>query len=132
VKKQEESVLLYQFSDEAALAIQEVLRKLRISASVLEPGAWHQRIGFLFALKGFKPGTSEEEAFDFPYEAAVFHNIKGKRLDQVLQALKDAGIAHIKFKAVTTPFNLHWTLARLCRTMHKEHAYMMERDKNSE
>ena len=124
MKKQEESVLLYQFSDEAALAIQEVLRKLRIQASVLEPGAWHQRIGFLFALKGFKPGTSEEEAFDFPYEAAVFHNIKGKRLDQ--------GIAHIKFKAVTTPFNLHWTLARLCRTMHKEHAYMMERDKNSE
>ena len=132
MKKQEESVLLYQFSDEAALAIQEVLRKLRIQASVLEPGAWHQRIGFLFALKGFKPGTSEEEAFDFPHEAAVFHNIKGKRLDQVLQALKDAGIAHIKFKAVTTPFNLHWTLARLCRTMHKEHAYMMERDKNSE
>ena len=87
MKKQEESVLLYQFSDEAALAI---------------------------------------------HEAAVFHNIKGKRLDQVLQALKDAGIAHIKFKAVTTPFNLHWTLARLCRTMHKEHAYMMERDKNSE
>ena len=132
MKKQEESVLLYQFSDEAALAIQEVLRKLRIQASVLEPGAWHQRIGLLFALKGFKPGTSEEEAFDFPYEADVFHNIKGKRLDQVLQALKDAGIAHIKFKAVTTPFNLHWTLARLCRTMHKEHAYMMERDKNSE
>ena len=43
MKKQEESVLLYQFSDEAALAIQEVLRKLRIQASVLEPGAWHQR-----------------------------------------------------------------------------------------
>ena len=132
MKKQEESVLLYQFSDEAALAIQEVLRKLRIQASVLEPGAWHQRIGFLFALKGFKPGTSEEEAFDFHYEEAVFNNIKGKRLDQVLQALKDAGIAHIKFKAVTTPFNLHWTLARLCRTMHKEHAYMMERDKSLE
>jgi len=29
VKKQEESVLLYQFSDEAALAIQEVLRNLK-------------------------------------------------------------------------------------------------------
>ena len=132
MKKQEESVLLYQFSEEAVSAIQEVLRKLGIHVSVLEPEAWRQRIGFLLSLKGFRQGTSEEEDFDFPHEAAVFHKIKGKRLDQVLQALKDAGIAHIRFKAVTTPFNLHWTLGRLCRTMHKEHAYMMERDKKRE
>lgn len=132
MRKQEECVLLYQFSEETVSAIQEVLRKLGIKTNVLDSEAWHQRVGFLLAMKGFKQNTAEEEAFDFPYEAAVFHKITGKRLDQVLQALKDAGIAHIRFKAVTTPFNLHWTFGRLCKTMHKEHAYMMERDKKSE
>ena len=129
MKRQEERVLLYQFAEEAVPTVKEVLRKLGIQASVLEPKAWHERVGFLLALKGFSQSTAEEEPFDFPHEAAVFHNIKGKRLDQVLQALKDGGVAHVNFKAVTTPFNLHWTLGRLCKTMHKEHAYMTERDK---
>jgi len=129
MRKQEEKVLLYQFSDETVLAIKSVLSKLGIHTVVLEQDSWRQRIGFLLALKGFSQSTAEEAAWSFPHETAVFHNIKGKRLDQVLQALKDGGITHVRFKAVTTPFNLHWTLGRLCKTMDKEHAYMMERDK---
>lgn len=132
MRTQEENILLYQFSNEAALAIREVLRKLGIQVNAIGAEAWHQRVGFLLGLKGFGQNTAEEEFFEFPYEAAVFHKIKGKRLDQVLQALKDGGIPHIRFKAVTTPFNLHWTFGRLCKTMYKEHAYMMERDKKSE
>lgn len=132
MKKQEEKVLLYQFSDEIASAIQDILRKSGIQTRILKREDWNQRIGFLLALKGFSQSTAAEEVFSFSHETAIFHEIKGKRLDQVLQALQDAGIAHINFKAVTTPFNLHWTLGRLCKTMYKEHAYMVEKDKNSE
>lgn len=132
MKKPEEKVLLYQFGEEKAADSKEVLRRLGIQAVVLEQGAWNERVGFLFGLRGFSRGTVREEPVDFPHEAAVFHNIKNKRLDQVLQALKDAGVGHVRFKAVTTPFNLHWTLCRLCRTIYKEHAYMMEKDEMKE
>lgn len=127
MRKQEEKVLLYQFTEDAVRTIKEVLRKLGIQTVVLGQSDRHQRVGFLLAMKGFRPNTAEEEPFDFAHEAAVFHNIKGKRLDQVLQAMKDADVAHVRFKAVTTPFNVHWTLDRLCKTMYKEHAYMAEK-----
>ena len=132
MKKPEEKVLLYQFSEEKAADIKAALRRLGIQAAVLEPGAWNERVGFLLGIKGFSKGTAAEEPVDFSDEAAIFHNIKNKRLDQVLQALKDTGVGHVQFKAVTTPFNLHWTLCRLCRTIYKEHAYMMEKDEMKE
>ena len=56
----------------------------------------------------------------------ILHRIKGKRLDQVLAAMKAAGVPPIRYKAVVTPFNTLWTLRRLCETMKKEHAYMTE------
>lgn len=129
MRKREEKVLLYQFSEDAVSVIKDVLRKFGVQLTVLEPSAWHQRIGFLFALQGFCQNGTAEDTFSFPYETAVFHNIKGRRLDHVLKALKDAGIAQIKFKAVTTPFNLHWTFGYLCKTIYKEHSHMMKNDK---
>ena len=43
-------------------------------------------------------------------------------------ALKEGGVPHIKFKSVVTPFNTLWTLRRLCETMQKEHAAMLEQE----
>ena len=51
----------------------------------------------------------------------ILQNVYKKRLDNVLLALKQAGVPHIKFKSVVTPFNTLWTLRRLCETMQKEH-----------
>ena len=62
----------------------------------------------------------------------VIDHIKGKRLDQVLAAMKSAGVPPIRYKAVVTLFNTLWTLRRLCETMKKEHAYMTEGAKNDD
>lgn len=128
MKKTEEKVLLYQFADAELTSVREVLRKLQIKSECLPEDAWRQKVGYLLGIKGFAAaGKSDElEDFVFPHEVLVFSNIKNKRLDQVLAAFREAGIPHIKFKAVVTPFNTFWTLRRLCETMQKEHAAMAE------
>ena len=70
----------------------------------------------------------KEDGFVFPQEVMIFYNIKGKRLDQVLLALKNADIVHVKFKAVVTPFNMLWTLRRLCETLQREHAATVNKE----
>lgn len=128
MRKTEEKVLLYQFDDAKLQSIREVLRKLQIKSECLPEDAWRQKVGYLLGIRGFAAaGKSDEpEEFVFLHEVLVFFNIKNKRLDQVLAAFREAGIPHIKFKAVVTPFNTLWTLRRLCETMQKEHAAMAE------
>ena len=62
----------------------------------------------------------------------VLQHIRNKRLDAVLKALKDAGVPQVHYKSVVTPFNTLWTLRRLCETMQKEHAAMIEMEEVKE
>ncbi len=129
MKKAAELVLCYHFEDSGKLEkVRSVLRKLNIECRVLPEESWREKVGFLLGMGGFAPASSkaEEEEFLFPDEVMVLGHIKGKRLDQVLGALKESGAAPIRYKAVATPYNLHWTLRRLCETMKKEHEYMTE------
>ena len=124
--KKQEQVLFYQFQDEEKLAIAcKTLHKLGISTKILPAEAWREKVGYLLGAKGFQPAkVKAEDDFVFPHEVMVLQNIRNKRLDEVLLALKDAGVPHIRFKAVVTPFNTLWTLRRLCETMQKEHGAM--------
>lgn len=130
MKKAGEKVLLFQFSEERKNAVKAVLKSLNIASHSLREDAFQHKIGYLLGLRGFGPTTFDHEAkFDFPHEVMIMHNIKSKRLDEVLKALREAGIS-IPYKAVVTPFNTLWTLERLCETMEKEHAYMTARSEN--
>ena len=62
----------------------------------------------------------------------ILQNIRNKRLDEVLLALKEAGVPKVQFKSVVTPFNTLWTLRRLCLTMQKEHAFMLQEQEKKE
>lgn len=126
--KRQEQVLFYQFRDEEKLALAcKALHKLGISTKILSPEAWREKVGYLLGAKGFQPAKAKvEDNFVFPHEVMVLQNIRNKRLDEVLLALKNAGVPHIRFKAVVTPFNTLWTLRRLCETMQKEHGALAE------
>ena len=128
MKKSAEQVLCYRFENEETLdAIRAVMRKLSIECRVLPEESWREKVGFLLGMRGFKPAPKDdEEMFAFSDEVMILHRIQGKRLNQVLAALKAAGVPPIRYKAVATPFNILWTLRRLCETMKKEHAYMTE------
>ena len=127
MKKAAEQVLCYRFDAETFGAVRDVMRKLGVECRALPEESWRETVGFLLGMRGFKPAPQEGAAeFDFPEPVLVFGHIKGKRLDRVLAAMKEAEIPPIRYKAVVTPFNTLWTLRRLCETMKKEHAFMTE------
>ena len=131
MKKAAEKVLCYRFGDKGTLEkLQSVMKKLGVECRVLPDESWREKVGFLLGMGGYRPAPKEDGAdpagFDFPDEVMILHHIKGKRLDQVLAAMKAAGVPPIRYKAVVTPFNTWWTLRRLCETMKKEHAYMTD------
>ena len=128
--KRQEQVLFYQFRDDEKLALAcKILHKMGIVTKILQPEAWREKVGYLLGAKGFQPAKAkDEDNFVFPHEVMVLQNIRNKRLDEVLLALKDAGVPHIRFKAVVTPFNTLWTLRRLCETMQKEHGALANGD----
>lgn len=131
--KREEQVLLYQFQDGEKLeAIRKVLRELHVKSQVLSEDAHNQKVGYLLGMKGFRQKEEQGEGFSFPHEVMVFHNIRGKRLDEVLGRMREAGIPPVVYKAVVTPFNTLWTLGRLCRTMEREHGATSPSDEKKE
>lgn len=135
MKKPAEIVLCYHFNDgEKFETARAALRKLNIECRALPEESWREKVGFLLGMGGFlpAPSTQEGEDFCFPDEVMVLGQMKGKRLDQVLAALKAAGVSPIRYKAVATPYNLHWTLRRLCETMKKEHEYMTKGAKKND
>ncbi len=128
MKKQIEQVLFYQFQKGNNLDLaQKTLHRLGIKTKILHPDDWRQKIGFLLGAPGFKEAKDGcEDSFTFPHEVMIFQNIRNKRLEHVLQELKEAGVPSVQFKSVVTPFNILWTLKRLCQTMEKEHGVLKE------
>ena len=133
--KRKEQVLFYRFEDEDKLALaRKTLNKLGISSQVLPEEAWREKVGYLLGEKGFKSAAAPaaEDTFVLPHEVMILQNIRNKRLDEVLMALKEAGVPHIRYKSVVTPFNMLWTLQRLCMTIQKEHAFMLQQEAKKE
>ncbi|MSV25635.1 DUF3783 domain-containing protein [Selenomonas sp. WCA-380-WT-3B 3/] len=125
--KRKEQVLFYQFRDAAKLELaRSVLRRMGIATKILPENAWREKVGYLLGAGGFKASSAKDDGeFSFPHEVMILQNIRNKRLDEVLRALREAGVPPIPFKSVVTPFNTLWTLRRLCETMQKEHAFML-------
>ena len=88
--------------------------------------------GIALTVGAANPEDYEDDPFVFPHEVMVLQHIRNKRLDAVLKALKDAGVPQVHYKSVVTPFNTLWTLRRLCETMQKEHAAMIEMEEVKE
>ena len=89
VRSSKEKVLLYQFRDASLLAqVQQIMHELQISVQLLPEDAWVQKIGYLLGLRGFHQQELSDDGFVFPHEVMLLHNIKNKRLDQVLRELQ--------------------------------------------
>ena len=114
-----EHVLLYQFSDQARLeAVTRLLHHMNIRVTVLPDEAWKEKVGFLL-------GSNPIGLIDAVC-GMLMQNIRNKRLDKLLAAWKEAGLAPVIYKAVVTPFNTLWTLKKLCQTMEKEHGAVVK------
>lgn len=123
-----ELVLLYHFTDtERTDKIKAALMRMKIAVKEVPDSMVGQKIGYLLGLKGFGENKTTAEESSFDEEVMVLQNVSRKRLDALLVEFREAGIEKVNYKAVVTPYNLFWSLRRLCETIKKEH-HMMLRD----
>lgn len=117
----DEIIIFYGFKkDENFDKIIEVLKQIRVRVKILKNEDYNEKLGYLLGAKGFNKSSEILEDF-CENELMIFQNIKGKRLDFVLDKLRENNCEIPKYKAIVTPFNIHWTLKKLYEQMKKEH-----------
>ena len=134
-----ETVLYYApESTTHASLLKGVLVQMGIKIKNLTPGRCEKKIGFLASMDGFEDGAAERCAPKdndlegntleravvtkvgqqaspkaINEELLVLCGFTEKRLDQLLERLKKAGVPRSVMKAVVTETNAHWTVYEL-------------------
>lgn len=94
---------------------------LKIRVLPVDQASWGQPLGALCGLQqklGTPPSAKVEE------EMLVMAFLDDAQLDQLLQALRDSGLAPIRLKAVLTPVNQKWNCGQLYAALRDEAAAM--------
>lgn len=108
-----------------------VLAQMDIRVKNLTPERCVQKIGYLAGMEGFAKrevsGGYEKYAPYMGQELLIFCNMTGERLEEVLEALKKAGVPGIALKAVVTPTNAEWTVYQLYEQLLREHGELRKK-----
>lgn len=122
MKKVEEIVLLYHFTDEEKEnKIKTVLKRMKIKTKNISEEMLSQKVGYLVEMPNFKETISEESVEPFDQEVMVMQGIQNKRMNEILSNFKTENIERIALKAIVTPYNIFWSFSRLCKTIQKDH-----------
>jgi len=122
VKKVEEIVLLYHFTDEEKEnKIKTVLKRMKIKTKNISEEMLSQKVGYLVGMPSFKETTSDEDIEPFDQEVMVMQGIQNKKVNEILSNFKADNIEKIALKAIVTPYNMFWSFSRLCKTIQKDH-----------
>ena len=105
--------------------VQAVLADLGIPCRELGPDDLHQSIGYCAGLAGY-PEAPAPAAPPAPVreEALLLGGLTKERLDHLLADLRDGELS-IQLKAVITPYNREWTLAKLFAELQEEHRFFL-------
>lgn len=122
MKKVEEIILLYHFTDEEKEnKIKAVLKRMQIKTKDISEEMMSQKVGYLVGMPSFKETIGGEAAEPFDQEVMVMQGINNKRMNEILLNFKAEQIEKIALKAIVTPYNMFWTFSRLCKTIQKDH-----------
>lgn len=122
MKKVEEIVLLYHFTDEEKESkIKTVLKRMKIKTKNISEEMLSQKVGYLVGMPSFKETISEKSIEPFDQEVMVMQGIQNKRMNEILSNFKAENIEKIALKAIVTPYNMFWSFSRLCKTIQKDH-----------
>lgn len=94
---------------------------LRLRVLPVDQASWGQPLG---ALCGLAPALSTPPSVKVEEEMLVMAFLEDTQLDQLLQALRDSGLAPIRLKAVLTPVNQSWNCGQLYAALRDEAAAM--------
>lgn len=121
MKKAEELVLMYHFTEAREEAVMKVLREMRIHVKRVTRELAAQKVGYLVGMKSFQHVETELPKQLYEGEVLVFQGLDPGRIQAVLENFKKAGVEKIAIKASVTPKNVFWPFYRLCERIQKEH-----------
>ena len=122
-----ENILIFNFEQTKARKLVTQLMMLKFKVKIVKEEEWSYPVGYLcgnLEAPAEQPlGIKEDEnLLDAPM--LVMAGMDGKRLNQVLGAIKKAGIGKIPYKAVVTEINQHWLPSALLEELKQEHGQM--------
>ena len=117
-----ETIMLFHIEDSRRLsAIRRALLPLKLRVKVISPEEYCQPVGYLAGAPDIAPVQSTGDTGEFSGEMMVMAWLSSRRVDQVLAALRKAGVGRINYKAVITPENQYWDCRKLYEELKKEH-----------
>lgn len=117
-----ETVLLFHIEDAGRRsAMQRALLPLKLRVKVIPPEHYCQPVGYLAGAPDITPVEPTGDTREFSEEMMVLAGLSSGRVDQVLTALRRAGVGRINYKAVLTSENQHWDCRQLYEELEKEH-----------
>ena len=114
-----ELVLIYD-PEGAAAPARGVFLRHKIRMRPIAPEQAGQLVGFLAGRKGWEEQPGGGEAPAPQCSVLLFSGVMGPRLDQVLAALRKAGVPPQVYKAVVTADNAGWPFGQLCAELARE------------
>ena len=114
-----ELVLIYDPEGTAAPAKGVFLRQ-KIRMRPVTPEQVGQLVGYLAGLKGWEERPDTGDITVPQGSVLLFSGLMGHRLDQVLTALRKAGVPPQVYKAVVTADNAGWPFGQLCAELARE------------
>lgn len=115
-----EAVLLYRLEGtEKESGIRAVASSLGMQCVTVTPEMLGWTVGRCADLEGFAPEPPPEQVQSFPEEAMVML-LSRERLDELLTALRKAGVKPVSLKAMVTEHNKAWTMTQLLQELTRE------------
>lgn len=124
-----EIILLYHFQDEEMLRkIKLVLLRLKMRIKMVEYKDYNKSLAYLLGMPAAGPVDESKlpdyEGVDMEAPMMIMKGLSGRRIDELLLALRKAGVPKIDYKAVVTEHNVHWGSMRLYQEIKEEHDKM--------
>lgn len=142
--KNREIILLYRFRDTGiGRQLYGVAARMGIMCKVVEENQTEETLGSLLKLPGFEPAgcmgdaaekepapeseqPGPEDNQELQRQVMIMHGFTNRRLEELLQNMRRAGMPSIPLKAIVTPQNVNWTFRALYRELEREHEEMQK------
>ena len=85
-----------------------------------------ETIGYLAGMEGFEPAGETGEYPAPEEEILVMKNFTSRRIDELILAIRKAGLPKIELKAVVTPTNAQWPFYKLYEEIREERRQVLE------
>lgn len=119
-----ETILLFQFSDkDRRNRLTRALLPLRMKIKEIPLEDYGKPVGCLAGMRDLEPEGEIYEGEQLSGEFLVMAGLGSSRMDQVLRAIRKAGLS-VPYKAVLTASNQNWNVWKLFAEIKEEHEHM--------